>query len=88
MTSRDLVGRRSSPSPHTTMSDFNFDPRDRRAIVTGGSQGLGLEFARRLVDLGARVCICDIDSKVAGAAVAELRGQYGVGADWQVIICL
>ena len=66
------------------MSDFNFDPKNRRAIVTGGSQGLGLEFARRLVDLGARVCICDIDSAAGGAAVAELRGQYGVGADWQV----
>ena len=70
------------------MSDFNFDPRNRRAIVTGGSQGLGLEFARRLLDLGAKVCICDIDYAAGGAAVAELRGQYGVGADWQVKICI
>ena len=64
------------------MSDFNFDPRGRRAIVTGGSQGLGLEFARRLVSLGARVCICDIDTAAGESAVGELREQYGVGANW------
>lgn len=63
------------------MSDLNFDPKDRRAIITGGSQGLGLEFARRLVSLGARVCICDIDSAAGESAVRELREQYGAGAD-------
>ena len=66
----------------TKMSDFNFYPKDCRAIITGGSQGLGLEFARRLVSLGTKVCICDIDSTAGQSAVQELREQYGIGADW------
>ena len=73
---------RDGGDTHTTMSEFNFDPKDCRAIITGGSQGLGLEFGRRLISLGAKVCICDIDSKAGESAVRELREQYGVGADW------
>ena len=63
------------------MTNYNFDPRGRRAIITGGSQGLGLEFARRLIDQGAKVCIFDIDANAGESAVGELRKQYGIGED-------
>ena len=72
----------TSYKTHPNMSSFNFDPKDRRAIITGGSQGLGLEFARRLISQGSKVCICDIDTKAGEAAVQELRKQYGVGKEW------
>ena len=63
------------------MTNYNFDPKDRRAIVTGGSQGLGLEFARRLISQGAKVCIFDIDTTASESAVKELRKQHGIGED-------
>ena len=63
------------------MKYFNFDPKGRRAIITGGSQGLGLEFARRLISQGAKVCIFDIDTTAGESTVGELRKQYGIGND-------
>ena len=66
------------------MTNYNFDPKGRRAIITGGSQGLGLEFARRLISQGARVCIFDIDTIAGESAVNELRKQHGVGEDGRV----
>ena len=61
------------------MSAFNFDPKGRRAIVTGGAQGIGSEFARQLVGAGAKVCICDIDISVGEEFAERLRKEYGVG---------
>jgi 3-oxoacyl-[acyl-carrier protein] reductase len=60
---------------------FNYHPKGRRAIITGGAQGLGFEFARRLVDAGAKVCISDINVSVGEEAAEELRKLYGVGKD-------
>ena len=77
---KHLVVRKCRTFP-VTMTYFNFDPRGRRAIITGGSQGLGLEFARRLISQGARVCIFDIDTTAGESSVRELRKQYGVGND-------
>ena len=61
------------------MSAFNFDPKGRRAIVTGGAQGIGSEFARQLVGAGAKVCISDIDTSVGEEFAERLRKEYGVG---------
>jgi 3-oxoacyl-[acyl-carrier protein] reductase len=47
------------------------------AIVTGGSRGIGLAIARRLVRLGASVCICGRDAARLEAAAAELRRDGG-----------
>ena len=58
------------------MSSFNFDPRGRRAIITGGAQGLGLEYARQLLSHGAKVCICDINTKLGEEAVRQLKDDY------------
>jgi NAD(P)-dependent dehydrogenase (short-subunit alcohol dehydrogenase family) len=46
----------------------------RVALVTGGSRGIGLETARRLVGEGARVCVTARHDDALRAAVAELGG--------------
>jgi NAD(P)-dependent dehydrogenase (short-subunit alcohol dehydrogenase family) len=44
---------------------------DRVAIVTGAAQGIGHAIAKRLLDEGARVLLCDLDAtRVADAARA------------------
>ena len=44
----------------------------KRAIVTGGAQGLGLAIARLFVERGARVLLADIDEAAAKTAADEL----------------
>lgn len=46
----------------------------RVAVVTGGSSGIGLATARRLLDDGARVVICGRDRDRLEAARVELAG--------------
>jgi len=48
--------------------------RDRVAIVTGASRGIGLGIAAELVRLGARVCVTARRPEPLAAAVAELGG--------------
>jgi NAD(P)-dependent dehydrogenase (short-subunit alcohol dehydrogenase family) len=48
--------------------------KDRVAIVTGASRGIGLGIATELVRQGARVCITARGHETLGAAVAELGG--------------
>jgi 3-dehydrosphinganine reductase len=43
-----------------------------RALITGGSSGIGLELARALVQDGARVCIAARDEQRLAAAVHDL----------------
>ncbi len=45
----------------------------RRALVTGGSRGIGRAVAGMLADLGAEVVLCARNAEVAEAAAAELR---------------
>ena len=42
----------------------------RRALVTGGAQGLGLAFARALVKEGSDVMVLDIDPRVEHVVAA------------------
>jgi 3-oxoacyl-[acyl-carrier protein] reductase len=51
--------------------------RDRRAIVTGGSRGIGRETARALLEAGARVLICARTAAMLEQARAELADKTG-----------
>lgn len=51
--------------------------KGRRAVVTGGAQGLGKALVRRLAEAGAAVLIGDLKLEQAEAAAAELRASYG-----------
>ena len=50
------------------------DLRGRRAVITGGAQGIGLAVARRFAASGASVVIWDINGDAARAAADELGG--------------
>ena len=48
----------------------------RVALITGGAGGIGLATARRLMDEGACVVLCDIDRDALARAENELRERY------------
>ena len=50
--------------------------RGRLAIITGGAGRLGREHARALLDIGADVCLVDVDSDGLAEATAELTSQF------------
>jgi len=50
----------------------------RRAVVTGGAQGLGRAIALRLAEAGSSVLIGDLQQELAGRAASQLRDSYGV----------
>jgi rhamnulose-1-phosphate aldolase/alcohol dehydrogenase len=52
----------------------------RVALITGGAGGIGLATARRLIDDGACVVLCDIDRQALAAAESELGEKYGADA--------
>jgi rhamnulose-1-phosphate aldolase/alcohol dehydrogenase len=49
----------------------------RIALVTGGAGGIGIATARRLMDEGACVVLCDIDRVVLAETETALRKDYG-----------
>jgi short-subunit dehydrogenase len=61
-----------------TMQMRRYDFRNRVAVVTGGSRGLGLLLARRLAAEGAQVAICARKEQELNRAGQELRDR---GAD-------
>jgi len=54
-----------------------FDVADHVVIVTGGGQGIGAVYARRLAEAGARVVVADIDLGAAEATAGKLRAAGG-----------
>jgi len=59
------------------------DIANARALVTGGSSGIGLETARQLAARGARVAICGRDRAKLEAAAKEI-GAIAIHADVSV----
>lgn len=57
------------------MSIIDGNLSGRRAVVTGGAQGIGRAIAARLLVAGARVCLWDDDGDRAAATASEL-GEY------------
>jgi NAD(P)-dependent dehydrogenase (short-subunit alcohol dehydrogenase family) len=51
------------------------DPKQTKAIVTGGASGLGLAVARRVVAEGGHVALLDVQEAAGAAAVADLGTQ-------------
>ncbi len=50
----------------------------RKAVVTGGAQGLGEAISERLAAEGADVAICDIQGDTCERVAARLAEEYGV----------
>jgi NAD(P)-dependent dehydrogenase (short-subunit alcohol dehydrogenase family) len=48
--------------------------KDQAAIVTGGASGLGAATARRLAKEGAKVAVCDLNTKLAETVANEIGG--------------
>ena len=61
-------------SHHIDLSDF--DLTGKRALVTGGGDGLGRQFTEALLDAGAEVVIASRRKEFLDTVVAELRGKY------------
>ncbi|MHB9879396.1 SDR family NAD(P)-dependent oxidoreductase [Pacificimonas sp. ICDLI1SI03] len=53
----------------------------KRAVVTGGAQGIGQAIARRLVDEGARVAVFDRTEEAARAALQDQERHLGIACD-------
>jgi 2-dehydro-3-deoxy-L-rhamnonate dehydrogenase (NAD+) len=56
------------------------DLSGRRAIVTGGAQGIGFSIAQRLLSSGAAVTLWDRDGEMLASAVKQLDGRGPVEA--------
>ena len=54
-----------------------FETKDHIAIISGSAQGMGKEFARQLLEAGARVCISDISPEVGQKTAQEFQEIFG-----------
>ncbi len=50
---------------------------NRKAVVTGGAQGIGLALAERMAQEGADVCILDINEAAAGKSAEAIAAKSG-----------
>jgi len=53
------------------------DLNNKVAIITGSAQGIGKAFAARLLEVGVRVCISDVNTEKGEATLKELRERFG-----------
>lgn len=57
-----------------------YDLKGRKAVITGGAQGIGKAVAARFLESGAAVTIWDADRALGEQAVAELSGKGPINA--------
>jgi len=60
------------------------DLKGRRAVITGGAQGIGFAIGQRLVASGAAVSLWDVDATLAASAADQLSATgdaHGIGMD-------
>ena len=49
--------------------------KNKIALITGGSRGLGASIAKHFSNEGAKIILCDIDIKKATEMASELNGK-------------
>src|SRR5690606_9023431 len=54
--------------------------RGRKAVITGGAQGLGFAVASRFAEAGANVVLADVKLDIAENSAAELAEKFGIRA--------
>lgn len=56
---------------------INMMLKDKRAVITGGAQGLGEALTARLLQEGCRVLVADIQAQPIAATVQAFRAKFG-----------
>ena len=56
---------------------MGYDVDKKIAIITGSARGLGKEFAIRLLEKGAKVCISNVNENAGEETKKELSERYG-----------
>ena len=54
-----------------------FEVKNKIAIITGSAQGLGKEFARRVLEKGGKVCLSDVNIENGEKTLKEFSETYG-----------
>ena len=54
-----------------------FVARNKIAIITGSAQGLGKEFALRILEKGGKVCLSDVNIENGEKTLKEFSEVYG-----------
>ncbi|KAI9016138.1 hypothetical protein DFJ74DRAFT_770692 [Hyaloraphidium curvatum] len=58
-----------------------FEIKGKSALVTGGTEGIGLALTRRLLEKGARVVVANRNAELASEVLSQLRTELGAGED-------
>ena len=54
-----------------------YEVENKIAIITGSAQGLGKEFARRLLEKGSKVCLSDVNIENGEKTLTDFSEVYG-----------
>lgn len=64
---------------HLPLNDL-LSLRGRKAVITGGAQGLGFAVASRFAEAGADVVLADVKLDIAESSAADLADKFGIRA--------